>query len=850
MSDSHECPTCKIIGLPILPLRYALAWAGDDVVEGKRAPDLGLPFDVSDYPPLGTDNAKYTLRLLRGGYLYVYDEARRQWSAYEVAPGGQLYAFDMAEGPVLGASAQDVVCSRSGARSLARCIQVKDAAKAGKLWLVHSDTQWTTDVLKRHEESEYRALHMRCIDVGAWFRAKGRKTQKHLALLEGVFDSVSEYALKASPKSYFNAGNADGAGKTAGTASISGVTVTPEPAFMFSPYDFAALDRSDFSGVLWGETPNQPVSRDPYAMVALGDPVGLTAEVGALMNDRLAGFLAEPGRARPLAASAAIQQLRETVEHQTVLKSVNTTDAVSSDIGSYADARGGMGAGDLVRENVDLDANDLKKIRANAWASSGYLERYNEAARESWQAQHDSELRVIDETIIAPLARVHVILLESTKLRVHLQCNYDPDDALSGAGYLGVVLSCIVDTQDKLPQAELYGRWLESSPQDKNNLLLRAYLLNQDRLAEQVARSAESAVKIGWSELQWSNLFGLYGEAVKPGGDGVNTLVATLIKQTMGPFAKVLGRVVDAPTKLYGLVAWGVAGKVPLEKVTLASKTSGQIVREVMLAMERATGQRPRYQAIHAELRRLQILGLNTRQSRSDIAFVGVRQDSTLVSSANYRMERNGFIGNKLGNWRSVIDTDLRTGLAGSLLSAVALATVYKKAVGSMMHERDESWARVVFTSVGVVGGSLELAGKQVERVGNAVPRFMRWSAIGTIVANLGRAFSAIGGILISVVDFTRAWREKQRGNEKMATLYFISGAAGLGLSVAILAGSLLFSVFFLVALVVVTLIIMIDGDNSKHAWLERCYWGRLESERYEDDVTESREYQLAIGVS
>lgn len=850
MSASHECPVCKIIGLPILPLRYALAWAGDDVVEGRRAPDLQAPFDVSDYPSLGTEKAKYTLRLLRGGYLYAYDEARKQWSAYEVAPGGQLYAFDIAEGPALGESAKDVMCSRSGARSLARCIQVKDAANAGKLWLAHSDTQWTVEVRSRHEESGYRAMHMRCIDVGAWFRGKGKKGQKHLALLQGVFDSVSEYALKASSKLYFSQSEADGSSKVAGASSISGVNVTPEPAFMFSPYDFAALDRSDFSGLLWAGSPNETLSPDPYAMVALGDPVGLTAEVGALMNDRLAGFLAEPDRVRPLAASAAIQQLRETVEHQAVLKSVDTMDTLSSDMGGYADARGGMGAGDLMRDNLSLDVSDLKKIRANAWASNGYSERYDEVARNSWQSKHDSELKVIDETVIAPLARVHVTLLESTKLQVHLQCNYDRDDALSGAGYLGAVLSCIADTQDKLPQAALYERWLESSPQDKNNLLLRAMLFNQDKLAEQVAKSAENAVKIGWSELQWSNLFGLYGEAVKPDNHGVNLLLATLIKQTMGPVAKILGRVVDAPTKLYGLVAWGMAGKVPLEKVTLAGKTSGQIVREVMLALERATGQRPRYQAIHAELRRLQILGLNTRQQRSDITFVGVRQDSSLVSSAHYRVERNGFIGNKLGNWRSVIDTDLRVGLAGSLLSAVALGTVYKKAVGSMMHERDESWARVVFTSVGVVGGSLELAGKQVERVGSATPRFMRWSAVGTIVANMGRAFSAIGGILISVVDFTRAWREKQRGNEKMATLYFISGAAGLGLSVAILAGSLLFSVVFLVALAIVTLAIMIDGDNSRHAWLERCYWGRLTSERYEDASIEGREYQLAIGVS
>src|SRR5690554_5480282 len=113
-SGTHRCPVCTVIGLPILPLRYALAWAGDDVADGQRAPALSGPYDAGALPMADTDQAHYTLRLLRAGYLYVYDEANDEWSGYEVDSAGLLHRFDPGEGPLEGgAPAQPAMCSRN-----------------------------------------------------------------------------------------------------------------------------------------------------------------------------------------------------------------------------------------------------------------------------------------------------------------------------------------------------------------------------------------------------------------------------------------------------------------------------------------------------------------------------------------------------------------------------------------------------------------------------------------------------------------------------------------------------------------------------------------------------------------
>lgn len=67
------CPNCTKFGLPILPVRYAVS-RSDHLVRTK-APPLEAPFgdgvQTIDLPA----SATYTLRLLRPGFLYVYDES-------------------------------------------------------------------------------------------------------------------------------------------------------------------------------------------------------------------------------------------------------------------------------------------------------------------------------------------------------------------------------------------------------------------------------------------------------------------------------------------------------------------------------------------------------------------------------------------------------------------------------------------------------------------------------------------------------------------------------------------------------------------------------------------------------
>lgn len=850
---SHRCPVCTVVGLPILPLRYALAWAGDDVGEGQQAPVLAAPFDASSFPDPGTDKAHYTLRLLRAGYLYVYDEGNDEWSGYEVEVGGMLHRFDVDEGPLEGSTPPvSAMCSRTAPLSLANCIQITNAERADKIWLALTDTRWTSAVRARHEDAGYRGRHMRSIDAGAWVRARGASSQPHAGPLSQVLDAVAEYVVSGPDALYHDHAEAYGQTRTLGVTPMATVRAVVNPAFQFSPYGFNPRSRHDFTGVLWGDHPDDEIEPEiPPLMVALDDPVGLAADVAALMNHRLEEFMHERERVRPLAASAAILQLRDAIEHQAVLTAVDSMDRSRERISAYADMRGGAGAGDLATAGMELTARDLIRVRNEAWSDGGYVSRYDEAERERWQAKHQDELQALDESVVAPLAKAHLQMLESNGLQTHLQCNHDPADVRSGAGYLGAVLSCIADTQDKAPQVELYERWFNGSPRDKDNLLLRAYALNQDHIAEAIATAAEEAGRARFNELPWDRLFALYAEVERlEGGSVMNVWMATLIKETTGPATKLLGHVIDGPAVLYGLVAWGAAGNIPLERVALKGKTSGQIITEVMMALEQQSGRRLKRSAARAELRRLGVFGLASRELRDDIGFIGVRGDGDLVTQARYRAQRSRFVTSKLVNWRSVMDIDLRLGVAGSVLSAAALASIYQQATKSMQHEREESWIRFWAASTGLLAGAFEVGGRQAERLGSSKPRFAKFAPAGELVGTIGKRLTAAAGFFMAGVDVYRGWKESTRGNRKMASLHWAAAATGAGLTFAILAGSLIWSGIFVVLVVAVVVVMMFWGDNALHSWLDRCLWGQLESERYPDTIVEQREYELAAGVN
>ena len=849
---AQACDACRNIGLAIHPLRYALAWEGEDVPDGQRTPELSGEFSAA-YPALGNVPAHYTLRLLRAGYLYVYDEKSDYWTAYEVGEAGYLRPFDFygKAPPPNSGEPPAVPCGRHAGSAMARCIQVPDAENAGRLWLALTDTAWTDAIKKDHEDAGHRKLHMRCIDIEAWVASQGGKAQPHSAGLGQVFDQVAEYTLDPAELRYVDAD------EMAGQSTVLGVDKTFQPvqaravfSLISSPFSVASVSRNDFLGLLWGKSPDDPQPAPiPPIMVALDDPAGVAAELGALMNDRLQALLQEKDRIRPLAVSMAITQLRDAVGQQDVYDSIEMMDDSAERMSSYIMERTGSDVM-LFGPQLKLDAADLESIRAKSW--DRYAAKYDVAAQQAWQQQHDADMTRLDEAIISPLAVAHKELLQSPCLRKHLACNYDRAHPHSGHGYQAVVARCLAGTQDKGPCAELYQQWLCGDANDHNNLILRAYALNLDTIAGKVVEAAaEPRVKLG--ELPWDSLVGLYAEAGNQiGKAGLTGTVATLVETTVGVLAKPVGSVVDgaARASLQALVALGMGIERPLQWVSTQA-TTREIVAGVMEALSQTVSRKVRRHAIKLELRRLEILGVKLDE-RHAVGFVGVLEDGDLITQATHRARQADFIRKKLSSWRRMMNTDVRAGMVGGMLQALAMIKLYKTATGGMKHERIESWQRLSTAAVGTFGGVMELGGEQVERLANANLRYARWLRYAEVASVWGARLVAVGGFVMAAIDLKRGLQENRQGNSMMAKLYAGSSMVGVFLTIAVLAGWFAVAGLLFIVALALAVAIMWLGDDARQDWLERTLWGKIgdPSEKYRTVEEDMQQYKIAVGAA
>ena len=99
MPTLSGCPLCDRQSLLIYPVRYAIACPRG----ASKAPALTGHFRIDERAPQSVSTAKYTLRALRAGYLYTYDEKRKLLRAYMVIDNGMLWRFPPGIAPPAGA---------------------------------------------------------------------------------------------------------------------------------------------------------------------------------------------------------------------------------------------------------------------------------------------------------------------------------------------------------------------------------------------------------------------------------------------------------------------------------------------------------------------------------------------------------------------------------------------------------------------------------------------------------------------------------------------------------------------------------------------------------------------------
>ncbi len=196
MACVTPCEQCNRKGLPILFTRYAAAYSARP--EGMAALDKLKPTGQFQTKPGGVamQTARYGLRMLRPGYLYLYIERRgfSDWEGYAIHPHGYLRKFEV----MLPQTAEaTVACERDARQANNSLIWVADAKNVRALWYMFHPDPILYEHLKREIEPDF-AKYMQHFDVASW--RGGSTNQPDAAEPAQLYQQVLEFAALSDTK--------------------------------------------------------------------------------------------------------------------------------------------------------------------------------------------------------------------------------------------------------------------------------------------------------------------------------------------------------------------------------------------------------------------------------------------------------------------------------------------------------------------------------------------------------------------------------------------------------------------------------------------------------------------------
>lgn len=773
------CPNCTKAGLPLLPLRYAVA--RNDAVAKEKAPELVAPFGpgITDIA-LREDLARYTLRTLRSGYLYVFNEKRGKWSAYEVNEEGSLVEFPYdSKSPPVQSDDDDYkeVCSRHGNPDIGKCIIIPDAHKAGALWLAFSSTAWTAGVRELHARQAYREKHMRRIDIGQWVGGQG--TQPHLASLSMLEDRVAEYhhAPPATPEG--ESENERQARRDRNAHPLAGsdsrpielepvvVTARRHPAYDFSLVLFqsSAHSAADFKAEAQqagerGKVVAGSPGIYPPAMVALDDPTGIAMDLASLMNLRLAEFLERDDIKRPLAVSTLIGSLEEAIRNNAEQERIRYLQQMAVDnlqawtsVGWDARipkrsfeqnheqrlrtdpayrANWERRVAEAERSALDsLTADDLQRVSDSAWRK--YRDKLRDGQPRQWQQQvYQQALEQFDTATIVPLSRAHVAWMKSSSLAAYFECNHDSRDPDSGAAYCDTVLMCIQDTQAIAINMDTYVQWLCAPTVEPDNVLLRALCFNQSTLVTSLSEGTGIS-RHDSAKLPWDRLLMGYQAAIGHLPDSAQSAPARLLVALGGPVMRALDNALNRGMGPL-VVALGLVGRSPVlhtqvrgtldaaidhlvNQMVQANPALGNLDRD-RLATRMRNQSRGRRQTTRAQgpgMRGMNDFHIITNQLSLGAVTDGMSPAEKLRSAGASVMTFDEWERTPYARWRTLSGANIRAGVVGVLLNLWSLKAAAKDLDDSSPKTRQENDWRYTAAIMATVGAVSEAMHTAIE---------------------------------------------------------------------------------------------------------------------------------------
>lgn len=858
MATIPGCPICDRDSLLIYPVRYAIACPRG----AAKAPALSGNFRIDARAPQAVATAKYTLRSLRQGYLYTYDEKRKKLRAYMVLDDGVLYQFAPSIVPPPGNAAESNVivniCPSSdmAPESYGRCVGVQHTSggdEATNFWIGWSNVRWTRDmVFNKIGEDAWRKKHMQCINVPAMVAGSAADTGE----FQATRSKIAHFAMNdRAMKEAFGFSNR-------------------------SPKDEIKLRQRHADARIGDIMAASPLKKG--FVVAVNDPVGITNDLSELTVPNLnngfdAGmywkYVSAQLLERAEAGIRANAKMATTVSYATS-KAVNMANespmppspmtGESVDLGHlYRVAKGWFKTGSF-QKAVEEDDKRSKNVPEAA----------NESANEAWDEAYykkgpdgkpqigpdGKRVTVIDTQALerfrdneypraidafkpkwAPLVQAHADWLKSPLLSDWMAGNHDTKDLRSGYAYSESCAQSIGAAAGTEACQKVLNDWLNGQASDVRNLYVRALMFNQETLM----KAADAQVH--GSDIQYENILNLYKEAFKQIeklGNAANLrdrLIVTIANTIVNVLAKGgKGAAIGFATIRLSLHA-GVSIKAA--HITPAEMRNWVFKQGDALGLN-MDGDRLERQAAAANIRR-EVFKAAPPSNPAVFAYA-IDTDAWVKSG---KLDASEVKAIKLPGvemtrkWLgSSSPVEFNQGIATAIFQLATLRFAYKDFDGSDHFNYNETLLKLSGAVASIIGNVIETVSDTVAKAPeHPLSAFLmkHWSWFNRDTAEAGvlagRVIGAAAGVILSGYDlFKNAPEAFQNHENNLGWLYVLSGSLGAYIAISPLLSMVPFIAAWmpplwpvLVVAIVIGFVIVYFKAAAINDWVSRCKFSR-----------------------
>ncbi|WP_353241877.1 T6SS effector BTH_I2691 family protein [Providencia sp.] len=844
INKRQGCKFCTRTGLPILPVRPAIMSQHDI---------LPLLPDNIHVPVPAQGETAYTLRLMRSGYLNIWDEFGKAWINYFVTEGGFYYPLpengdvpdDVASGKIKPCIDQPAELAKA---SLVTLPMMPQGMKNGLFWFAWSEVKWTPAVRKQFEQQTHREQYMQPFDMDTWLNSQQASQSLPLEQLENTVAEYHQHARKSQMRGWST---------TLSSRAVDGLITLS--------YQLASRLTPTASGQQIETTANQELHPNG-AMIVLQDPTGILKDLPTLIQYELDKHVYKrPDIERQVMLYGAITSLKAGIRtdfERVYTATTQHNDRLVKGIHEYI-----FSANEPVTETIYTPGRDSRMAtEADAnWAK--YQLYYDEDAVNDFGLEFQQILAKYNERVVSPRTKLYLDWFQSPILLHYFQQHFDAEDLLSGIAYTAIVSYCITNMSDKKGSLDFFASALTHPLSDTSNLLGRALVLNQNTLAQQIDAATEQQkieiLPLPWAKivqdlavnkitLPWAGLADTFAQVIEPQRLASESVIiiylSRLATATMKTFDNVMGS-----QKMYAFaVAMGAFQNKEIIRVSVKAKFShfAKDVSENLIRLSDHNGNLNESEIrrlVHSELKRLKVSGLPMERNHilNYCVDIDIKEMERVRQLPTGKQERalskllrlpSDTESANLARWRTSITTGagkstLVVGAGGLSIILQSLALLHSADLGdkkTLSDDQLEAQSRFWSGVVAVVSSSVSVFDQAAQRFA-LLPRLQTLPTYKTLTM-VGVYLGAGAGIVAVAFDIFHAIDEYDKNNYGLVAAYTLSALSGVWLIAAILSSTVpIFGTVIAVLIALGTAIfIAYQGQDNLQKWLERCLWRRV----------------------